>query len=72
MAESDRELVGQGKLVPNKAFTYRVEKDGEILKEITVRNLAPQREREVRSATRWTLEKMLEKQRSQTEKPSET
>lgn len=72
MAERDRELVGQGKLVPNKAFTYRVEKDGEILKEITVRNLAPQREREVRSATRWTLEKMLEKQRSQTEKPSET
>ncbi len=71
IAERDRELVSQGKLVPNKAFTYSVEKDGEVLKEITVRNLAPQREREVRSATRWTFEKMLEKQRSQAEKPSE-
>jgi len=72
MAERDRELVNLGKLVPNKAFAYSVEKDGEILKEITIRNLAPQRERELRTSTRWTFEKMLEKQRSQAEKPSET
>jgi hypothetical protein len=71
MVERDRELVNQGKLVPDKAFSYNIEKDGDILKEISIRNLAPQRERELRSSTRWTFEKMLEKQRSQSEKPSE-
>ncbi len=71
MAERDRELVTQGKLVPDKAFSYNVEKDGEIIKEILIRNPALQRERELRSSTRWTFEKMLEKQRSQSEKPSE-
>jgi hypothetical protein len=71
MLERDRELVNQGKLVPDKAYSYNIEKDGNILKEISIRNLAPQRERELRSATRWTFEKMLEKQRSQSEKPSE-
>jgi hypothetical protein len=71
MVERDRELVNQGKLLPDKAFSYNIEKDGDILKEILIRNLAPQRERELKSATRWTFEKMLEKQRSQSEKPSE-
>jgi hypothetical protein len=71
MVERDQELVNQGKLMPDKAFSYDIAKDGELIKEISIRNLAPQREREVRSATRWTFEKMLEKQRSQTEKPSE-
>jgi hypothetical protein len=71
MVERDQELVNQGKLVPDKAFSYKIEKDSDVLKEISIRNLAPQRERELRSATRWTFEKMLEKQRSQSEKPSE-
>jgi len=70
MQERDQELVNQGKLVPDKALSFEVKKDKDILQEITIRNLMPQREREVRSATRWTLEKMREKQ-SQTEKTSE-
>ena len=70
MRERDQELVNQGKLVPDKALSFEIKKDNDILQEITIRNLMPQREREVRSATRWTLEKMREKQ-SQTEKTSE-
>lgn len=63
MAERDRELVSQNKLVPDKAFSYEVKRDGDLLQEIVVRNIAPQRERELRSATRWTLEKMYDKMR---------
>jgi hypothetical protein len=66
MQERDKELVSQGKLVPDKAFSYNIRKDEDILKEIVVRNLAPQRERELRSATRWTLEKMHEKAQGKT------
>jgi hypothetical protein len=61
MVERDRELVDQKKLVPDKAFSYEVKRDGDTLQEIVVRNIAPQRERELRSATRWTLEKMYDK-----------
>jgi len=61
MQERDKELVSQGRLVPEKAFSYEIKKDNDILQEIIIRNLTPQREREIRSATRWTLEKMLEK-----------
>jgi ribosomal protein L11 len=61
MQERDRELVNQGKLVPDKAFSYEIRKAGNVLKEIVIRNLAPQKERELRSSTQWTLEKMYEK-----------
>jgi hypothetical protein len=70
MMERDRELVTQGTLVPDKALSFEIKKDKDILQELIIRNLAPQRERELRSATRWTLEKMYEKQRSQNEKTS--
>jgi hypothetical protein len=61
MVDKDRELVNQGKLVSDKAFSYEVKRDGDVLQEIVVRNIAPQRERELRSATRWTFEKMYDK-----------
>ncbi|MBS7615461.1 hypothetical protein KEJ18_07030 [Candidatus Bathyarchaeota archaeon] len=62
MQERDKELVSQGRLVPEKALSYEIKKDNDVLQEIIIRNLTTQREREVRSAARWTLEKMLEKQ----------
>ncbi|MBS7657452.1 MAG: hypothetical protein QXI71_03400 [Candidatus Bathyarchaeia archaeon] len=61
MYERDKELVSQGRLVPEKAFSYEIRKDNDVLQEIIIRNLTPQREKEVRSATRWTFERMLEK-----------
>ena len=66
MREKDQELVNQGKLVPEKAFSYKIRTDGQIIKEIIIRNFVPQREREIQSATRWTLEKMYEKTRGST------
>ncbi len=64
MQEVDQEQVRQGKLEQNEAFSYEIKKDGDIILEMTFRNYGAQRERELRSATRWTLEKMHEKTRN--------
>jgi len=63
MRDKDEELVQQGRLMPNEVFSYEIEKEGNILRQIRIRNFDPQREREIRSATRWTLEKMYDKMR---------
>jgi len=64
MRERDQELVKEGRIMPEGAFSYSIHKDEDVLQEITIRNFDPQRERELRSAVRWTLEKMHEKERS--------
>jgi len=66
MREADQELVREGRMMPQEALVYELKTDGDILQEITIRNFRPQRERELRSATRWTLEKMYEKMQSPT------
>jgi len=63
MREKDENLMQQGRLMPNEVFSYEIEKEGNIIREIKIRNVDPEREREIRSATRWTLEKMYEKMR---------
>jgi len=64
MREKDEDLVRQGKLLPSKVLSYEIKKERNILREIRIRNVDEQREREIRSATRWTLEKMYEKMTS--------
>jgi len=66
MRERDQELVREGRMMPQKALVYELKTDEDILQEITIRNFRRQRERELRSATRWTLEKMYEKMQSPT------
>jgi hypothetical protein len=61
MQDSDKEAVQRGEIMPDQAFSFNVEKDGDTIHSITIRNAAPTRERELRSAIRWTLEKMHEK-----------
>jgi len=63
MRDKDQELVQQGRLMPDKVFSYEIMKEGDILREIRIKNFDQQREREIRSATRWTLEKMYDKMR---------
>jgi len=65
MRIKDQDLVRQGRLMPNEVFYYEIKKEGDILREIRIRNVDPQREREIRSATRWTLEKMYDKMRGE-------
>jgi len=61
MQERDREAAGTGEITPDKILSYNIVRDGDIIREITIRNIGPERSRELKSSIRWTLEKMYEK-----------
>lgn len=64
MEAKDRDLVSSGQLPPERAFSFDVKVEGDVVKEIHVRNYRDKRRlRELRTSIRWTLEKMYEKQR---------
>ncbi len=64
MQEKDREAAGTGEIAPDKILSYTIVRDGDILKEISIRNIGQDRARELKSTVRWTLEKMYEKLKS--------
>ncbi len=61
MREKDREAVERGEVSTGKTFSYDVVVEGDLIREINVKNVTPNRAREIKSAVRWTLEKMYEK-----------
>ncbi len=61
MQEKDREAARIGEITPDKILSYNIARDGDIIREITIRNITPDRSRELKSTIRWTLEKMYEK-----------
>jgi sugar-specific transcriptional regulator TrmB len=65
MQEKDSELIRTGQLVPDRIFCYDVVRDGDVIREIVIRNFDADRLRELRSSIRWTLEKMYEKMNAQ-------
>jgi len=65
MQERDSEFVRAGQRAPEKIFCYNIVRDGDLIREIVVKNADPDRLRELRSSVRWTLEKMYEKMKSQ-------
>jgi hypothetical protein len=64
MQEKDNELVRMGQLTADKMFAYNIVREGDLLREIVIRNADEERLRELKSSIRWTLEKMYEKTRS--------
>jgi len=64
MQERDREAAGTGEIVPEKILSYSIVRDGDFLREITIRNVGADRARELKSTIRWTLEKMYEKMKA--------
>jgi hypothetical protein len=64
MQEKDNELARTGQFPPDKIFSYNIVREGDIIREITIRNFDADRLRELRSSIRWTLEKMYEKMKS--------
>lgn len=60
MQEKDRETMMRGE-IPSELLSYDIKREGESIREITIRNITPERLRELRSTIRWTLEKMHEK-----------
>ena len=61
MQEKDREAASTGEITPDNILSYNINRDGELIREVTIRNVRPERSRELKSAVRWTLEKMYEK-----------
>jgi hypothetical protein len=61
MQEKDGELVRRGELTADKMFAYNIVSEGDLIREIVIRNVDEERLKELRSSIRWTLEKMYEK-----------
>ncbi|KPV64318.1 MAG: hypothetical protein AOA66_0278 [Candidatus Bathyarchaeota archaeon BA2] len=61
MQEKDREAASTGEITPDKIISYNIVRDGDLIREITIRNVRKERLRELKSSIRWTLEKMYEK-----------
>jgi hypothetical protein len=64
MKEKDAELVRSRQLAQNKAFTYDIVKEVDLIREIIIHNVDDERLKELKSSIRWTLEKMYEKMKS--------
>ena len=61
MQDKDSELVRVGQLTPDKMFAYNIVSEGDLLREIILKNVDEERLKELKSSIRWTLEKMYEK-----------
>ena len=64
MQEKDNELVRMGQLAPECMFAYNIVRQGDVIREIVIRNVDEERLRELKSSIRWTFEKMFEKMKS--------
>jgi hypothetical protein len=61
MQEKDSELVRNGQLAADKMFAYNIVREGDLIREIVIRNVDEERLKELKSSIRWTFEKMYEK-----------
>ncbi len=64
MQEKDKELVRLGQLKPEAMFTYSIIREGDQIREITIKNVDEERLKELKSSIRWTFEKMYEKMKA--------
>ena len=64
MQEKDSELVRTKQLSADKAFSYSIVPEGDLIREIIIRNVDEERLKELKSSIRWTFEKMYEKMKS--------
>ncbi len=65
MQEKDSELAKAGKLKTEEIFSYNIVREGDLIREILVKNFDTERLKELKSSIRWTLEKMYEKMKAQ-------
>jgi len=64
MQEKDQEDARTGEITPEKILSYNIVRDGDVIREIAIKNVGSERLRELKSTVRWTLEKMYEKTQS--------
>ena len=61
MQEKDKEFVRLGQLATDKMFSYNIVREGDLIREIIIKNVDDERLKELKSSIRWTFEKMYEK-----------
>jgi hypothetical protein len=61
MQDKDNELVRMGQLTADKIFAYNIVTEGDLIREIILKNVDEDLLKELKSSIRWTLEKMYEK-----------
>jgi hypothetical protein len=61
MQEKDSELVKTKQLTAEKMFSYNIVREGDLIREIIIKNVDDERLKELKSSIRWTFEKMYEK-----------
>jgi hypothetical protein len=66
MQEKDKELVRLGQLATDQMFSYNIIRQGDLIREIIIKNADDERLKELKSSIRWTFEKMYEKMKSGT------
>ena len=64
MQEKDKELVRLGQLSTDKMFSFNIVREGDLIREIIIKNVDDERLKELKSSVRWTFEKMYEKMKS--------
>jgi hypothetical protein len=64
MQEKDKELVRLGQLTSDQMFSYSLVREGDLIREIIIKNVDDERLKELKSSIRWTFEKMFEKMKS--------
>jgi hypothetical protein len=64
MQEKDTELIKSKQLTTDKIFSYNIVREGDLIREIVIRNVDEERLKELKSSIRWTFEKMYEKMKS--------
>jgi hypothetical protein len=64
MQEKDKELVRLGQLATDQMFSYNIVREGDLIREIIIKNADDERLKELKSSIRWTFEKMFEKMKS--------
>ncbi len=65
MQDKDKKAANKGELAPDDILSYDIKREGNIVREIDIRNLEPGRSRELKSSIRWTLEKMYERMKQE-------
>jgi len=64
MKEKDAELAKTKQLATEKMFSYNIVQEGDLIREIVIKNVDEERLKELKSSIRWTFEKMYEKMKS--------
>lgn len=64
MQEKDSESASQGEIPRERILSYEMVKEGDVIREINITNIGPDRTRELKSSIRWTLEKMYDKMKA--------